>query len=160
MTDSVDKSGAKGVEEHVSALSVCIPPVREYPATVSGRGLMTSLAKMLFPLSLYQYEGRRKEVSRLFGMAVSSYDRMAKPSGDAALTLPVISRARKIISRLIGALQIEDAKWRAKELELTAKRSAASRGMFDVRVRDATGIPRTGLARHGWRKNKSPPANF
>ena len=157
MTDIVDKSGAGGVEEHVSALSACQPSISEYPITVSGKGLLVRLGKLLFPYSLYQYEGRQKSMSKLLGLSVSSYETLAKPSGDMNLSPAVCNRAGKICSDMIAALQVEQTYWREQELIALKARAPRHRGMFQVRVRDDSGIPRTGLARDGWRRKNTEP---
>lgn len=117
--------------------------------------LMLRLGRVLFPVPLHKYEGRLKSLAKALGYSPASVSTYKRRGGDDRLTLPVIAAAEK----LIAAQQIELAAIaeglanKRRELESAKASKPRLAGMFTVRVRDGSGIPRDAV----WRGKKLEP---
>lgn len=134
-----------------SAQELCghVPPgVSSAPPDMQPNGFINSadpigsLAKVLYPLSLYEYPGRMQAMARLLGVAVGTYERVAKPCGGARLGLPLVTAAEKLCEVKIAELSTILAELRARKRVLNASTASKRRGFLTVRVRDQSGVPR------------------
>lgn len=148
------KTDENGLEYHMPPVSVCLVPISEVPSHTSERDWLYELAETLFPYPLRKYPGRQKAFAFALCVTVETAKLYVKRGGNARISTPVLRRAEKLARDTAARLLVLADKFKAESdrRPVPAKR----RGMFDVRIRDKTGIPRTGLARDGWRKNNEP----
>lgn len=147
------KTDENGLGYHITPALNCQSPPEHITIPAYDMGLLGRLKALLFPLRLYEYEGRSKAFAKVLGYSSESTRIYVKPSGDARLTLPVIGAAEKIIAAHQTELAAISAGLAAKRRELEAKDQTRLRGMFEVRPRDSTGVPRNAV---GHRRGNAP----
>lgn len=113
--------------------------------------MLYELSETLFPYSLCKYPGKQRALAFALCLTVETAKLYVKRGGNARLSLPVLWRAEKLARETgLKLLGLADQFKAEAEARPDPKRR---KGMFLVKVRDETGIPKTGLRRDGWRKN-------
>lgn len=154
---------AQGTKGHFTPIPDCSAITDSMVLSLVSKSLYEQITDLMFPYRQVKYPGRMLAMSRSLGCSVKTYMTYAKRGGDNRLTVGACARAEKICSRYIQELTALREAFETRRLALEAKKTPGPwrGGMFQVRVRDETGIPRTGLARDGWRRKKSePPPKF
>lgn len=149
-----EKASTDGGGEHLQPISDCVAGSDVVSGYSGDVALLTELGEVLFPYPLGKYPGRRKAMGFALCMPVSVVKLYSGLGGNARMSLPVLLRAEKLARDTALRLMTLADQFKAE----AGKRPKPNkrRGMFDIRVRDETGIPRSGLWRDYWRKNKAP----
>jgi hypothetical protein len=154
-TDSSNQTDGLRAVEHLVPFPECEVPSDKL---LSGKTSLGQLSEVLFPHVQVKYPGRVRAMAELLGLSPLSFAYYSKPAGNGRLPAAVFARAEKICTRYIEELTAIREALETRRLALEAKKPKGPwrGGMFQVRVRDESGVPRTGLARDGWRKKKEP----
>lgn len=128
---------------HIASHAVCAVPESIAVAEVSYETVFGRLARVIFPYAVNKYPGRILGMCRLLGIAPQSYAKYAKPCGEDKLSPVLCERAAFLCDARSQELSALANEFREQARVKRAKQITGPKGMLEVRVRDASGIPRT-----------------